>query len=152
MTLEILSIGNELLSGHTINSNASVMGQALLPHGFSVDKVILLPDEGDLLKKGIEEAIKRSSFVITTGGLGPTGDDLTRDVVAEIFNTSLVKDESVAADLIERFGKNLPTLEDQAMVPKGAIVIPNPLGTAPGFILEGTATLFVLPGVPEQMK
>lgn len=152
MTLEILSIGNELLSGHTINSNASVMGQALLPHGFSVDKVTLLPDEGDLLKKGIEEAIKRSSFVITTGGLGPTGDDLTRDVVAEIFNTSLVKDESVAADLIERFGKNLPTLEDQAMVPKGAIVIPNPLGTAPGFILEGTATLFVLPGVPEQME
>ena len=152
MTLEILSIGNELLSGHTINSNAAVIGQALLPHGFSVDKVTLLPDEKALLKKGIEEAMQRASFIITTGGLGPTGDDLTRDIVADIFNTSLVYDEAIAADLIERFGKNLPTLEDQAMVPKGATVIPNPLGTAPGFILEGKATVFVLPGVPAQME
>lgn len=152
MTLEILSIGNELLSGHTINSNAAVIGQALLPHGFPVDKVTLLPDEKALLKKGIEEAMERASFVIATGGLGPTGDDLTRDIIAEIFNTSLVRDETVAADLIERFGKNLPTLDDQAMVPKGATVIPNPLGTAPGFILEGKATVFVLPGVPAQME
>lgn len=152
MTLEILSIGNELLSGHTINSNAAVIGQALLPHGFSVDKVTVLPDEGPLLKKGIEEAMQRACFVITTGGLGPTGDDLTRDIVATIFNTSLIRSEAVAADLIKRFGKNLPTLEDQAMVPKGAAVIPNPLGTAPGFILEGRATVFVLPGVPAQME
>ncbi|MCB1083691.1 MAG: damage-inducible protein CinA, partial [Simkania sp.] len=94
MTLEILSIGNELLSGHTINSNAAVIGQALLPHGFSVDKVTFLPDEKALLKKGIEEAMQRASFIITTGGLGPTGDDLTRDIVADIFNTSLVYDEA----------------------------------------------------------
>ncbi|QVL57534.1 MAG: nicotinamide-nucleotide amidohydrolase family protein [Simkaniaceae bacterium] len=152
MTLEILSIGNELLSGHTINSNAATISQSLLPHGFSVEKVTLLPDEVALLKKGIEEAMERSAFIITTGGLGPTGDDLTRDVVAEIFNTSLVRDEAVAEDLIQRFGKNLPTLEDQAMVPKRATVIPNPLGTAPGFILEGKATVFVLPGVPSQME
>lgn len=152
MTLEILSIGNELLSGHTINSNASKISQALLPHGFSVDKVTLLPDEVSLLKKGIEEAMERATFIITTGGLGPTGDDLTRDVVAEIFNTSLVRDEAVANDLIKRFGENLPTLEDQALVPKGATIIPNPLGTAPGFILQGKATVLVLPGVPSQME
>lgn len=153
MTLEILSIGNELLSGHTINCNAAEIAQALLPHGFSVDKVTLLPDERALLKKGIEEAMKRSSFVITTGGLGPTGDDLTRDVVAEVFHTTLIHDEAVAASLIQRFGENFPTLEDQSRVPKGATLIPNPLGTAPGFILEGEeATVFVLPGVPAQME
>ncbi len=152
MTLEILSIGNELLSGHTINSNASIIGQALLPNGFSVDRVTLLPDEETFLKKGIEEAMERSSFIIITGGLGPTGDDLTRDVVADIFSTSLIYDEAIANDLIKRFGKNLPTIKDQVMVPKGATIIPNPLGTAPGFILEGKATVFVLPGVPPQME
>ncbi|MDN3509164.1 MAG: nicotinamide-nucleotide amidohydrolase family protein [Candidatus Neptunochlamydia sp.] len=152
MTLEILSIGNELLLGDTINSNTSVIGQALFSHGFPVDKVTFLPDEKTFLKKEIEEAMERASFVITTGGLGPTGDDLTRDIVSEIFNTSLAYDQAVASDLIERFGKNLPTLEDQAMVPKGATIIPNPLGTAPGFILEGKATVFVLPGVPAEME
>ncbi|MDJ0652175.1 MAG: nicotinamide-nucleotide amidohydrolase family protein [Simkaniaceae bacterium] len=152
MTLEILSIGNELLSGHTINSNAAVIGQTLLPHGFFVEKVTLLPDEKALLKKGIEEAMERASFVIATGGLGPTGDDLTRAIIAEIFHTSLVRSDLVAANLIERFGKNLSTLEDQAMIPKGATVIPNPLGTAPGLIVEGKATVFVLPGVPAQME
>ncbi|MEM8727907.1 MAG: nicotinamide-nucleotide amidohydrolase family protein [Chlamydiota bacterium] len=151
MTLEILSIGNELLSGHTVNSNAAVIGQALLPHGFSIDKVTLLPDEKTLLTRGIEEAVERASFVITTGGLGPTGDDLTRPIIAAIFNIPLVRDEAVAADLTERFGKN-PTLEDQAMIPKGATVIPNPLGTAPGFIVEGKGVVLVLPGVPAQME
>lgn len=152
MSLEILSIGNELLTGHTTNSNAAAIAQALLPHGFNVDKVTLLPDEVILLKKGIEEAMERASFIITTGGLGPTGDDLTRDIVADIFGTTLIKDEQVAKDLIHRFGKNLPTLEDQAMVPKGAEIIANPLGTAPGFILKGKATVIVLPGVPSQME
>lgn len=152
MTIEILSIGNELLSGHTVNKNAAVIGQNLLAHGFSVDKVTVLPDEKTTLKKGIEEALKRSLFVIATGGLGPTGDDLTREVVSTIFETPLVYDEAVAEDLANRFGKELPSLKDQAMVLKGSTVIPNALGTAPGFILEGKGTLFVLPGVPLQME
>lgn len=152
MTIEILSIGNELLSGHTINTNAATIGQTLLSHGYSISRVTFLPDEPDALKKGIEEAMERASFVITTGGLGPTGDDLTRDIVSEIYGMPLVRDAAIADDLIQRFGKNLPTLEDQAMVLKGSTVIPNPLGTAPGFICEGKATLFVLPGVPSQME
>ena len=152
MNIEILSIGNELLSGHTVNTNASVISQKLLSHGFAVDRVTYLPDEPALLKEGIEEAMKRSSFLITSGGLGPTGDDLTRDIIAGIYGTSLFYDEEIAADLIKRFGSNLPTLKDQAMVPKGATIIPNILGTAPGFILEGEATVMVLPGVPSQME
>lgn len=149
MSLEILSIGNELLTGHTINSNAAVIAQALLPHGFSVDKVTILPDERVLLKKGIEEAKERSSFVITTGGLGPTGDDLTRDIIAEIFHAPLEKDEGVWKELVDRYGENWPTLEDQCLVPKGAEVIHNPLGTAPGFIIKN---VIILPGVPFQME
>lgn len=152
MTIEILSIGNELLSGHTVNTNASVISQKLLSHGFAVDRVTCLPDDSDPLKEGIKEAMKRSSFLITSGGLGPTGDDLTRDIIAEIYGTSLFYDEAIAADLIERFGSNLLTLKDQAMVPKGAAIIPNMLGTAPGFILEGESTTMVLPGVPSQME
>ncbi len=152
MSIEILSIGNELLSGHTVNTNASVISQKLLSHGFAVDRVTCLPDNPALLKEGIEEAMKRSSFLITSGGLGPTGDDLTRDIIAEIYGASLFYNEGLAADLIERFGLNLPTLKDQAMVPKGATIISNTLGTAPGFILEGKATTMVLPGVPSQME
>lgn len=152
MSIEILSIGNELLSGHTVNTNASAISQKLLSHGFAVDRVTYLPDEPTLLQEGIKEAMKRSSFLITSGGLGPTGDDLTRDIIAEIYGTSLFYDEEIAADLIERFGANLPTLKDQAMVPKGATIIQNTLGTAPGFILEGEATTMVLPGVPSQME
>jgi len=152
MNIEILSIGDELLSGHTVNTNASVISQKLLSSGYGVDRVTCLPDDPTRLKEGIEEAMKRSSFLITSGGLGPTGDDLTRDIMAEIYGTPLFYDEAIATDLIERFGSNLPTLKDQAMVPKGATIIPNTLGTAPGFILEGEATAMVLPGVPSQME
>lgn len=152
MTVEILSIGNELLAGHTINTNAAAIAQALLPHGITIDRVTLLPDEKSDLKEGIKEAMGRSSFIITTGGLGPTGDDLTRDIIAEVCGTSLVHDENVANDLIKRFGPELSTLEDQSMVLKGATIIPNPIGTAPGFILKGKTTFFILPGVPSQME
>ena len=153
MTLEILSIGNELLSGFTINTNAAVIGQALIPHGFTVDRVTLLPDDAPRLKAGIEEAMERSSFIITTGGLGPTGDDLTRDIIADIFNAPLSYDQTVADDLIKRFTSNLPTLKNQATVPQGAAILHNPIGTAPGFILSNQkSTAIALPGVPSQME
>ena len=150
MTIELLSIGDELLSGQTINTNAATLARALQKEGFTIDRTAVLPDEEKRLKAGIQEALDRASIVITTGGLGPTGDDLTRDVVAEIFDAPLIKDEAVAKDLIVRFGKDLPTLEDQARIPIDADVIPNPLGTAPGFIMQGK--IIVLPGVPSQME
>ena len=152
MSIEILSIGNELLSGHTVNTNASVIAQALLKAGLIVDRVTYLPDNVERLTRGIEEAIERSSFIITSGGLGPTGDDLTREIVAKIYGTPLEYDEEIARDLSKRFGAHHKGIQDQSMVPKGAKVIQNTLGTAPGFILEGKAAIFVLPGVPSQME
>ncbi|WP_194848244.1 nicotinamide-nucleotide amidohydrolase family protein [Candidatus Neptunochlamydia vexilliferae] len=91
MTIEILSIGNEILSGHTINTNAGVVAQALLPEGISVGRVTVLPDDKALLKQGIEEAMERSSFLITTGGLGPTGDDLTLPILESLYGLAKQK-------------------------------------------------------------
>ena len=152
MSIEILSIGNELLSGRTVNTNASMISKALLKRGFTVDRVTSLPDHPDRLSEGIQEAMKRSSFIIASGGLGPTGDDLTRDIVAHLYKTPLQYDEKVANDLRKRFGAHLKTLKNQAMIPKGGEVILNRLGTAPGFILEGNASMIVLPGVSSQME
>ena len=152
MTLEILSIGNELLSGRTVNTNASLISRTVQSEGFTVDRITVLPDETALLKAGIEAAMKRCPFVITTGGLGPTGDDLTRDVVAEIFGAPLIFNEEIYTDLIKRYGPH-EAHRHQATVPKGAQILWNHLGTAPGFILKNaTSSVIVLPGVPAQMK
>lgn len=151
--IEIVSIGAELLTGQTVNTNASVISKALLKHGYAVNQVTTVPDHHTSLKTAIEEAMKRASVVITTGGLGPTGDDITRRTLAEVFKSQLVHSPEVAAELEKRYGKELETLADQATVIKGAHVIPNPLGTAPGFILKkDKKTVIVLPGVPLQMQ
>lgn len=151
--IEIVSIGAELLTGQTVNTNASAISKNLLKRGFGVSYVTTVPDHHDSMKRAIEEAMNRASVVITTGGLGPTGDDITRITLAEIFGKKLVYDENVAAELERRYGKELETLADQATVIEGAHVIPNPLGTAPGFILKKEEnTVIVLPGVPVQMQ
>ena len=153
MNIHLLSIGNELLSGFTINSNAATIGQKLMLNGLSLDRITTLPDNGLILKKEIKEAMKSSRFVITTGGLGPTGDDLTRNIIAEIFEKDLVYDENVAQDLILRYGADFPSINNQSMVPRDAIVLNNQLGTAPGFILENKkSTVIALPGVPAEME
>jgi len=151
--IEIVSIGAELLTGQTINTNASVIAKALLKEGYGVKQVTTVPDKHDELKAAVLEAMERTPVVITTGGLGPTGDDITRHTLAEVFGSELSLNPSVAADLEKRYGNQLETLEDQATVIEGAEVIYNTIGTAPGFILtkEGK-TVIVLPGVPVQMQ
>lgn len=153
MAIEIVSIGNELLSGSTLNTNAATIGRALLSHGFAINRVTLLPDEASPLKEGIKETMERSAYVITTGGLGPTGDDITRDVIADLVNRPLICDHDIKEDLVKRFTHNLSTLEDQSKVPLGSTILHNPIGTAPGFILTNSkSTIIALPGVPEQME
>ena len=153
MGIEILSIGNELLSGRTVNTNASVIANALLREGLSIDRVTTLPDSRRMLEKAFAEALERSKFVITTGGLGPTGDDMTREVLASFFNTFLIYSEEVAEDLKIRIHSDCTNITNQAMVVKDATIIPNPLGAAPGFIINKQGrTFFVLPGVPSEME
>lgn len=153
MNVEVVAIGSEILSGFTINSNAAYISRQLFDAGIPTAYHTVLPDGAEALKKGLEKALKRSRFVIATGGLGPTCDDITRQVAAELFHSSFTYSQELADELFARYGDRLSALEDQATVPVKAEIIKNSLGTAPGFIFnEGGATLFLLPGVPPEMK
>jgi nicotinamide-nucleotide amidase len=149
--IEILSIGNEILSGGVINTNTAFIAQSLRKKGFQVLRQTTLGDDPALLKKGIQEAVKRSSLILTTGGLGPTFDDTTKQVLSELFEKPLVLNEEVAVDLKKRF-PDFSSFETQAFLPKGAHLLPNTIGTAPGFVLSSAmCTLIAMPGVPQEM-
>lgn len=153
MQIEIIAIGNELLSGFTINTNASFISQALLEAGFLVSRHTVLPDDAERLEQGIKEALQRSDLIITTGGLGPTCDDISRHVVAKLFHSDFRYVPEIAEELQKRFGGNFPTIDDQATIPTKATLLKNTVGTAPGFIFrENDSTLIMLPGIPAEMK
>lgn len=152
MKIEVLSIGNEILSGIIINSNAAYISQILFQEGFSVSRHTVLPDDPHILRQGIEDALSRTDLLLTTGGLGPTCDDITRKVVADIFQSDFHYDAEIAADLTRRYG-NFPTIPDQATVPSKATILKNKLGTAPGLVFKAEkSTLIMMPGVPPEMK
>jgi nicotinamide-nucleotide amidase len=153
MTFEIINIGDEVLSGQTLNTNAFYLSQELERAGFLVCRHVTLPDNPHLLKRGLQEALARNNYVITTGGLGPTLDDNTRRIAAEIFDSDFILNEEIAEDLKRRYGENLSSLIDQATVPKKAIILKNEIGTAPGFIfINDKKVLLLLPGPPVEMK
>ncbi len=153
MHIEVIAIGNEILSGVTVNTNATFISQELFKAGFGVHRHLVLADDEVELKAGLKESIERSSLVITTGGLGPTCDDVTRQFVAELAESKFVFSEEVALDLRRRYGNRLISLEDQATVPEKAQVLLNTVGTAPTLILKvKKALLIVMPGVPNEME
>lgn len=153
MEIEIIAIGNEVLSGSVVNTNASFISQSLSSEGFVINRHTVVPDDETVLKESLKEALTRSQIVITTGGLGPTCDDISRHVAAELFNSPLHYDEELAEDLKKRYGAYLTTITNQATVPSKARLLKNPAGTAPGFVFQGEhATLIMLPGVPPEMR
>jgi nicotinamide-nucleotide amidase len=158
MDVEIVAIGNELLLGETVDTNSAHAARRLAEIGARVSRVTLVGDDRERMRQALAEARERSRWVITTGGLGPTQDDLTRQVVAELFDAPLEIDAEVLAFVEERFRRfgyaNMPASNrSQAEVPRGARVIPNRHGTAPGLVLESAGcTFFVLPGVPAEMR
>lgn len=153
LNTEIIAIGNEVLAGITVNTNATEISQALYQIGVIPIQHTALPDHYEALKSGLKEALERSDIVICTGGLGPTVDDITRKVSAELFHSDFKVDPRVLDDLKHRFGNKLVSMEDQATVPVKARVVPNPVGTAPGFIFqEGKKILILMPGVPQEMR
>lgn len=152
MQIEIVAIGTEVVTGTTVNSNAAFISHKLLEAGYRVSRHSVLHDDPTTLKEDLTTILNRSDLVITTGGLGPTHDDITREVLADLFNSEFSFDETVASDLSKRY-TNLTSLNDQATVPSKAKVLINPLGTAPGFIFEQDhKSLICLPGVPAEMK
>ncbi|MEX2600582.1 MAG: competence/damage-inducible protein A [Balneolaceae bacterium] len=157
MNAEIISIGNELLIGDTVNTNASWIGRFLTEKGFRIRYVHTIPDHESVIGAVLREAMGRSQLIVTTGGLGPTHDDITKKVVAEIFDSELVMNEKVLSFIESIFNRRGLTMSrsniDQALVPGCCQVLFNRKGTAPGLWLEENGScLAVLPGVPYEMR
>jgi nicotinamide-nucleotide amidase len=156
--IELLTIGDELLLGFTIDTNAAHIARALAALGVSIVRRGTVGDDADQIAIAVKEALDRTGAVITTGGLGPTADDRTRDVIAAVFGRKLVKDDAVLTAVEARFGKlgvKMPASNvSQAMIPEGARVLTNRHGTAPGLWLTDDRGRWcvMLPGVPREMR
>lgn len=157
MKAEIITIGRELLDGSQVDLNASYLGSRLTSLGALVVRISTVPDAVDDIEEATSHALDRADLVITTGGLGVTADDRTKQAVARLFGRKLVLDEDVLERVRARFeARNVPMPEINiatAMIPEGARSIENQRGTAPGLLFErGEALLFVLPGVPVELR
>jgi nicotinamide-nucleotide amidase len=156
--LDVVTIGTELLLGFVVDTNAAEIGRALAAAGIEVARHTSIPDRPDAIRAAVDDALAHSGFVLTTGGLGPTRDDMTKVVVAELLGRKLRQDAAVLAQLEERFrriGRAMPAINRiQAEVPDGATVLPNPRGTAPGLWVEDARgrVVIMLPGVPHEMR
>jgi nicotinamide-nucleotide amidase len=153
----ILSTGDELTTGKVVDTNSAHIAERLFALGLEVVAVLKVGDTKERLLWALDEAMKRGDLVIGTGGLGPTADDLTTAMVAEYFGVGLRTDQTVADALKRRFeARGFPWTENnlkQAIFPDGAAIVPNPVGTAPGFRIEhGGKTLIWLSGVPREME
>ncbi|MBA3957297.1 MAG: CinA family nicotinamide mononucleotide deamidase-related protein [Parachlamydiaceae bacterium] len=154
MNIEVIAIGNEVVSGVTVNTNAAHISSELMRAGFRVNRHSALPDNKKILESGLKEALERNQLVIATGGLGPTCDDVTRQVAASLFHSGFHYDESIANELKQRYGSFIDaTLKDQATVPDKALILRNKIGSAPGFVFKNEQVrLILLPGVPVEMR
>ncbi len=157
MNAEIIAIGSELLLGQIIDTNSSYIAKCLAANGIELVKTTTVGDEPHRMKEAIGEAINRSQIVITTGGLGPTEDDLTREAIAQVAQRPLVFQphlmEQIEALFKRRGFRMAENNRKQAYIPEGAIPIENPKGTAPGFIVEGSYWMTIsVPGVPSEME
>ncbi len=158
--VELITIGDELLLGFTIDTNAAHISRALAAAGVQVVRRTTVSDEADAIAQAVREALDRTGAVITTGGLGPTSDDLTKPAIARIFGREMRMDEDVAAALEKRWRARFPggvfpkTNRSQAEVPDGARILTNRHGSAPGIWLEDEQGRWVamMPGVPREMR
>jgi len=157
MKAEIITIGTELLIGQIVDTNSAHIAQRLTPLGIDVVYVTTVGDNRAQMAETLNLVLKRSQVTVITGGLGPTDDDLTREVVAQVTGKKLVFQQHLMDQIEALFRRRgfqmVPSNRRQAFIPDGAIPIENPLGTAPGFIVEeeGRAVI-ALPGVPREME
>jgi nicotinamide-nucleotide amidase len=158
MIAEILSVGTELLLGQITNTNARFLATVLAELGIDAYSQQVVGDNRDRLAVCLRTALARSDLVITTGGLGPTEDDLTKEVVSEVLGLPLSPDPTVAGEircLLERHGSRPVerAVAKQSLVPEGAVVLRNPVGTAPGLlIVHGSKRVALLPGPPAELE
>lgn len=157
MRVEVINTGSELLLGAVTNTHLGYIARKLLPLGLTIDRQVTVGDNHQLIGLTFANAIGRADLLIATGGLGPTADDITRDVVAEICGCPLVFHSEIMDRIAARFrSRKFPMPESvrvQAMVPVGAIVLENHNGTAPGLALEHKGKwIILLPGPPRELK
>lgn len=164
MIVELVNTGTELLLGRVLNTHQQWICRQLADLGWVVERQVAVPDTARDIRDAVREALCRADLVITTGGLGPTSDDITRELIAEMLNRKLAMDESIRESISRFFSsRNRPQparTEVQALVPEGAIVLPNSWGTAPGLAMEVPAHIFrgapswlvMLPGPPRELR
>lgn len=157
MQAEIITIGDEILLGQTVDSNSAWIGSELADLGIPVYQITSIADTAEHIVKALEEAISRSNLIFVTGGLGPTNDDITKSTLADFFGTTLEPHEPTLNKIKDYFAKRnkevLPTNIQQAALPKSAKIIPNDHGTAAGMWFEKDNVIVVsMPGVPYEME
>ncbi|HET7323257.1 MAG TPA: molybdopterin-binding protein [Halococcus sp.] len=150
MRVGLVSVGDELLAGDTVNTNATWLGARLTERGAEVERGVVIPDRIEEIAATISRLHERYDAVLVTGGLGPTHDDLTMDAVAEAFDRDTEINDEAVEWLTEHGGYERDDLaENTAALPTGARVLHNEAGVAPGCVVE---SVYVFPGVPEEMK
>ena len=160
MKIEIITIGDELLLGFTTDTNAGYLARELAAHGVEVVRRATVGDDAAAIAAAVRDALERTGAVITTGGLGPTADDLTKEAIAALFGRRLEMREDIVAMIEERFrlygfkGRMPVSNRQQALVPAGSRVLENRHGSAPGIWIEDDQRRWVamLPGVPREMR
>jgi molybdenum cofactor synthesis domain-containing protein len=148
-TASILTIGNELVSGDVPNTNGSWLAKRLAPLGVETRLLAAIPDEIDVIAEFIRREAPRVDVLIVTGGLGGTPDDLTREALAHTFSLPQEEVPELAAELRVRFTRDPEYAARWALLPRGSRPLANPLGGAPGFVVEN---VYVLPGLPAEME
>lgn len=161
MTATILTIGDEILIGQIVNTNAAWMGDQLTQNGVRPDRMMVVPDQEEAISDALRLGMKASRILLVTGGLGPTHDDITREVVANVFGVPLHTDAAILEIVRQRFerrGWEMPeSNHSQSLVPEGFEAVPNPAGTAPLLLGRyehdaGPGLIAVMPGVPYEME
>ena len=157
MKAYIITIGDEILLGNTLNTNAAYIGNQLFEVNVPVIKTSVVGDDNDAILNELKLASETVDLILITGGLGPTHDDVTRKSIVDFFSTELIENKEVLEDITKLFEKRKRQVtnvnKDQALVPKIADVIRNQLGTAPGLWIENEQKIYVvMPGVPYEME
>ena len=166
MQIELINTGSELLLGRVLNTHQQWLGKKLADAGYILSRQVTVPDTAESICEAVKVALSRADLVITTGGLGPTSDDITRERIAAQFSKPLKKNEAVAEQISKFFAqRNRPMPKSvlvQAQVPEGALVFQNDYGTAPGLALTVSVSrsdnenlqpwLVMLPGPPRELR
>ena len=155
MNIALLSVGTEILLGDTVNTNLASLGQVVYSNGFILSSEKTVPDNEKLIQDAVSEMLENNDVIITCGGIGPTEDDFTKEVISEMLNLKLITDEDHLAWMKSRWesrGMTMPASNvKQAKIPEGASKLLNTMGTSPGIHIEyKNKHIFILPGPPRE--